>query len=97
MKRRYKILIGEWVSVYKTDTAIITTDKDIENMSVDEITKLLDFDDNTDIEFCGKADYDWTTEEHEEWDTHEAEPADDVLLTPIAGGITILEKLEKKD
>lgn len=87
--KQYKVIIGEWVSVYKTDTAIITTDKDIENMSVDEITKLLDFDDNTQIEMCGKADYDWTTEEHEEWDTHDEEES-------FPAGITILEKLDDK-
>lgn len=69
--KQYKVIIGEWVSVYKTNEAIISTDKNIENISVEEITKLLDSDKNTQIEMCDKADYDWSTEEHEEWDTHE--------------------------
>ena len=68
--KKYKVIIGEWVSVYVNQEAIITTDKDIKNMTADELAKLLDWDDNTQIDIC-KSDYDWSTEEHEDWDRHE--------------------------
>ena len=68
---KHKIIIGEWVSVYVNQTMIIDTDKDIENMTADELAKLLDWDDNTKIVDTCASDYDWTTEEHEDWDRHE--------------------------
>ena len=68
---KHKIIIGEWVSVYVNQTMIIDTDKDIENMSADELAELLDHDDNTQILSICDSDYDWSTEEHEDWDRHE--------------------------
>lgn len=82
MKHRYKIQIGEWVSVYTTTTAFITTDKDIENMRPDQVANLLDYDDNTTID-TEDEDFDWTTEEHEDWDRN--------------GEIKILDKQEVKN
>lgn len=68
--KQHKIIIGEWVSVYVNQTMIIETDKDIENMSSAELAELLDNDDNTRIVDTCKSDYDWSTEEHEDWDRH---------------------------
>lgn len=79
--KKYKVEIGEWVYVYKTDVAIITTDKDIENMSASQIATLIDNDDKTTIESCDKYDYDWSTESHKEWDTNE-------------DGIKVLEQMD---
>lgn len=70
MKKRYKILMGEWVSVYTTTTMCVTTDKDIENMTMKQVAQLLDYDDNTQYD-CEDEDFDWTTEEHEDWDRHD--------------------------
>lgn len=70
MKKRYKILMGEWVSVYSTTTMWVTTDKDIENMTMEQVAQLLDYDDNTQYD-CEDEDFDWTTEEHEDWDRHD--------------------------
>ena len=69
MKKKYKVLMGEWVSVYTTQTMIVETDKDIENMNAEQVAQLLDYDDNTTYEI-EKEDFDWTTEEHEDWDRH---------------------------
>lgn len=69
--KQHKIIIGEWVSVYVNQTMIIETDKDIKNMTADELAKLLDWDDNTRIVDTRKSKYDWSTEEHEDWDRHE--------------------------
>jgi hypothetical protein len=66
MKKRYKVIMGEWVSVYTTTTMWITTDKDLENKTNDEVAQLLDYDDNTQFD-CEGEDFDWTTEEHEDW------------------------------
>lgn len=68
---RHKIIIGEWVSLYANQTMIIETDKDIENMTAEQIAKLLDYDANTRIVDTCKSDYDWTTLEHEDWDRHD--------------------------
>ena len=69
--KQHKIIIGEWVSVYVNQTMIIETDKDIENMTANELAELLDNDDNTHIVDTCESDYDWSTEEHEDWDRHE--------------------------
>jgi hypothetical protein len=69
--KQHKIIIGEWVSVYVNQTMIVESDKDIENMTADELAKLLDNDDNTKIVDTCQSDYDWSTEEHEDWDRHE--------------------------
>lgn len=69
--KKYKIIIGEWVSVYVNQTMIIESDKDIENLTANELANLLDKDDNTHILSVCDSDYDWTTEEHEDWDTNE--------------------------
>ena len=67
---KHKIIIGEWVSVYVNQTMIVDTDKDIENMTAEELAQLLDYDDNTKVDSICESDYDWTTEEHEDWDRH---------------------------
>lgn len=69
--KQHKIIIGEWVSVYVNQTMIVETDKDIENMTANELAELLDNDDNTHIVDTCESDYDWSTEEHEDWDRHE--------------------------
>jgi hypothetical protein len=69
--KKHKIIIGEWVSVYVNQEVIVETDKDIENMTAEQLAQLLDYDDNTKILSVCKSDYDWTTEEHEDWDRHE--------------------------
>lgn len=66
MKHRYKILMGEWVSVYTTTTIFVDTDKDIENMTAEQVAELLDHDNSVEYE-TEDEDFDWTTEEHEEW------------------------------
>lgn len=68
---RHKIIIGEWVGVYVNQTLIVETDKDIENMSAAQVAELLDHDDNTTIVDTCQRDYDWSTEEHEQWDDHD--------------------------
>lgn len=65
---KHKIEIGEWVSVYVSQTLIIESDKDIENMSVEQVADLLENDEKTYITSTCRSDYDWTTEDHEEWD-----------------------------
>ena len=65
---KHKIEIGEWVSVYVSQTLIIESDKDIENMSAEQVADLLENDEKTYITDTCRSDYDWTTEEHEEWD-----------------------------
>lgn len=67
MKHRYKVQIGEWVSVYSTQTIVIDTDKKIDNMTPEQLARLLDEDDKTTFEIA-KEDFDWSTEEHEDWD-----------------------------
>ena len=67
MKHRYKILVGEWVSVYSTQTLVVDTDKKIDNMTAEQLARLLDEDDGTSFEVA-KEDFDWSTEEHEDWD-----------------------------
>lgn len=67
---KYKILAGAWVSVYSTQTLIVDTDKDLENMASKDRVKVLEDWDNTKIEIV-KEDFDWSTEEHEEWDKGE--------------------------
>lgn len=67
---KYKILAGEWVSVYSTQTLIVDTDKDLESLTSEQIVDLLESDDNTTYEI-EKEDFDWSTEEHEEWDRNE--------------------------
>ena len=66
MKHRYKIQIGEWVSVYTTTTIFVDTDKDLEKMTEEQVAELLDHDNNVVYE-TSKEDFDWTTEEHEDW------------------------------
>ena len=68
---KHKIIMGERVSVYVNQTMIIDTDKDIENMTAEQIAQSLDYDDDIKIVSIEKSDYDWSTEEHEEWDRHE--------------------------
>lgn len=82
MKHRYKVLIGEWVSVYTTTTAFITTEKDIEKMTPSQVANMLDYDDEVVFE-TEDEDFDWTTEEHEDWDRN--------------GKVKILDKQEIKD
>lgn len=67
---KYKILAGEWVSVYTRQTLIVDTDKDLEQMTPEQIADILQRDDNTAYEIA-KEDFDWSTEEHEEWDKNE--------------------------
>lgn len=68
--KKHKIIIGEWVSVYCNTTMIVTTDKDIENMTAKEVAILLDRDDNTTFD-TEHEEYDWSTVEHEDWDRHD--------------------------
>lgn len=68
---KHKIILGEWVSVYVNQTMIIDTDKDIKNMTAEQIAQSLDYDDDIKIVGIEKSDYDWTTEEHEQWDKHD--------------------------
>ena len=71
--------MDEVVSVYSTSTILVTTDKDVENMTQDEMKELLNNGD-CDIEYVSE-DFDWTTEEHEDWIGHE-------------GLVTVLDKKE---
>lgn len=80
MKHEYKIQIGEWVNVYSTQTIILKTDKEIEKLSPLEIAILLDTEDTMEIQ---DEDFDWTTEEHDKWDTD--------------GEVKILDKHEIKE
>lgn len=66
MKHRYKIQIGEWVNVYSTQTLVIDTDAKLDNMSPEKLANFLDTT-NDHIE-VSKEDFDWSTEEHEDWD-----------------------------
>lgn len=81
MKHRYKIQIGEWVNVYSTQTFVIDTDAKLDNMSAEKLANFLDTT-NDPVE-CAKEDFDWTTEEHEDWDRQ--------------GEVIILDKQEIKD
>ena len=81
---KHKIEIGEWVSVYVSQTLIIESDKDIENMGVEQVADLLENDEKTHVVDTCRSDYDWTTEEHEEWDKCQN------------GGYKYLEKVETK-
>ena len=81
MKHRYKIQIGEWVNVYSTQTLIIDTDKKLDNMTAEQLANYLDL--TTDSVEYNKEDFDWTTEEHEDWDRQ--------------GEVKILEKHEIKE
>ena len=83
MKQKYKIQIGEWVNVYSTQTLVVETDKDLENMTTEQVVDLLEQDENTQILDVCDSDYDWTTEDHEEWDRY--------------GKTTILDKQEAKN
>ena len=80
MKHRYKILIGEWVNVYSTQTLVIDTDKKLDNMSAEQLANFLDL--TTDNVEYSNEDFDWTTEEHEDWDRQ--------------GKVIILDKQELK-
>lgn len=66
MKHRYKIQIGEWVNVYSTQTLVIDTDAKLDNMSAEQLANFLDL--TTDNVEYSEEDFDWTTEEHEDWD-----------------------------
>lgn len=81
--KKHKIIMGEWVSVYCNTTMIVTTDKDIENMTAKEVAILLDRDDNTTFD-TEHEEYDWSTVEHEDWDRH-----DDC-------GYTYIEEIKKR-
>lgn len=70
MKNRYKIQIGEWINVYSTQTLVIDTDDNLDNMTAKQ---LADYIDNSNaiqskVEII-KEDFDWTTEKHDKWDT----------------------------
>lgn len=67
MKHRYKIQIGEWVNVYSTQTLVIDTDDNLDNMTAKQLANYLDL--TTDNVEYSEEDFDWTTEEHEKWDT----------------------------
>lgn len=82
--KRYKVLMGEWVSVYTTTTTYITTDKDIENMTMGQVARLLDNDDNTTFD-TEDEDFDWTTEEHEDWDRNNEQPIQVLDIEEIKG------------
>lgn len=84
MKHRYKIQIGEWVNVYSTQTIIIDTDDNLDDMTA---RQLADYIENSNaiqsrVEIV-KEDFDWTTEEHDKWDTE--------------GEVKILDKQEKTE
>lgn len=81
MKHRYKIQIGEWVSVYSTQTLVIDTDAKLDNMSAEQLANFLDL--TTDNVEYSEEDFDWTTEEHEDWDRQ--------------GEVKILDKQEVDD
>lgn len=74
---KYKITAGEWVNVYATQTLIIDTNVDLEKASPEQIKLLLE-DGNASYEI-EREDFDWTTEEHDDWDKN---------------GIKVLEKME---
>lgn len=83
MKNRYKIQIGEWVNVYSTQTVIIDTDDILDNMTAEQIANYIDNSNalQSKVEII-KEDFDWTTEEHDKWDTE--------------GEVKILDKQETK-
>lgn len=81
MKHRYKIQIGEWVNVYSTQTLVIDTDAKLDNMSAEQLANFLDL--TTDNVEYSEEDFDWTTEEHEDWDRQ--------------GEVKILDKQELDD
>ena len=81
MKHKYKIQIGEWVNVYSTQTLVIDTDKKLDNMTAEQLANYLDL--TTDNVEHSKEDFDWTTEEHEDWDRQ--------------GEVKILDKHEIKE
>lgn len=74
---KYKITAGEWVNVYATQTLIIDTNVDLEKASPEQIKLLLE-DGSASYEI-EREDFDWTTEEHDDWDKN---------------GIKVIEKLE---
>lgn len=70
---KHKIIIGEWVSVYVNQTMIIDTDKtqdEMENMTAEQVAEMLETSDRCTIDICN-SDYDWSTEDHEDWDRHD--------------------------
>lgn len=83
MKNRYKIQIGEWVNVYSTQTVIIETDDTLDDLSAEQIADYIDNSNalQSKVEII-KEDFDWTTEEHDKWDTE--------------GEVKILDKQENK-
>lgn len=83
MKHRYKIQIGEWVSVYSTQTVVIDTDAKLDDMSAEQLANFIDTSNANEsrVEII-KEDFDWTTEEHEDWDRQ--------------GEVIILDKQELK-
>jgi hypothetical protein len=84
--KKHKIIIGEWVSVYCNTTLIVTTDKDIKNMTAKEVAKLLDHDDKTTFD-TEEEDYDWSTVGHEEWDQHDE----------VCNGYTYLHEIKEEE
>lgn len=70
MKNRYKIQIGEWVNVYSTQTVIIETDDTLDEMTAEQLANYIDNSNaiQSRVEIV-KEDFDWTTEEHDKWDT----------------------------
>lgn len=83
MKHRYKIQIGEWVKVYSTQTLVIDTDDTLDKMTAKQLANYIDNSNaiQSRVEIV-KEDFDWTTEEHEDWDRQ--------------GEVKILEKHEIK-
>lgn len=83
MKNKYKIQIGEWVNVYSTQTVIIETDDTLDDLSAEQIADYIDNSNalQSKVEII-KEDFDWTTEEHDKWDTE--------------GEVKILDKQENK-
>ena len=84
MKYRYKIQIGEWVNVYSTQTLVIDTNAKLDNMTAEQLANFIDTSNANEsrVEVV-KEDFDWTTEEHEDWDRQ--------------GEVKILEKHEIKE
>lgn len=70
MKYRYKIQIGEWVNVYSTQTLVIDTNDNLDNMTAKQLADYINNSNATQsrVEIV-KEDFDWTTEDHDKWDT----------------------------
>lgn len=70
MKYRYKIQIGEWVNVYSTQTLVIDTNDNLDNMTAKQLADYISNSNATQssVEIV-KEDFDWTTEDHDKWDT----------------------------